>query len=81
MSLYSRLAEYRKKLGINQTEMGGIVGTSRQTISQIERGNYSPSVDLAIRLAKACDTTVEELFYEEDDRENHSGKKRKTIKL
>lgn len=66
MSLYSRLAEYRKILGINQTEMGALVGTSRQTISQIERGDYSPSLELAMKIAHVCDATVEDIFYEVD---------------
>ena len=54
--------------GINQQQMGTLVGTSRQTISLIERGDYSPSVTIALRLAKVCNTTVENIFeYEEDD--------------
>ncbi len=48
MSLHNRLKEYRAKLDINQQEMGRRVGASRQTISLIERGDYSPSVTLAI---------------------------------
>ena len=43
-------------------------GASRQTISQIERGDYSPSVTLALKLARALNVTVEEIFsYEEED--------------
>ena len=34
--------------------MGALVQTSRQTISQIERGDYSPSVTLALKIAKVC---------------------------
>lgn len=68
MPLYNHLKEYRAKLGVNQQEMGALVGTSRQTISQIERGDYSPSVTLAIKIAKVCNATVEDIFeYEEDD--------------
>lgn len=68
MPLFNRLKEYRAKLGVNQQEMGAMVGTSRQTISQIERGDYSPSVTLAIKLARACGVTVEELFlYSEEE--------------
>ena len=48
MPLYNKLKEYRAKLGVNQQEMGVLVQTSRQTISQIERGDYSPSVTLAL---------------------------------
>ena len=41
MPLNNHLKEYRSKLGVNQQEMGALVQTSRQTISQIERGDYS----------------------------------------
>ena len=67
MPLHNHLKEYRAKLGVNQQEMGALVGTSRQTISQIERGDYSPSVTLALKIAKVCNATVEDVFeYEED---------------
>lgn len=67
MPLNNRLKEYRARLGVNQQEMGALVGVSRQTISQIERGDYSPSVTLALKLAKVCGVTVEDIFtYEEE---------------
>ncbi len=68
MPLTNHLKEYRVKLGVNQQQMGQLVGVSRQTISQIERGDYSPSVTLALKIAKTCGVTVEEIFmYEEDE--------------
>ena len=67
MPLYNRLKEYRARLGVNQQEMGVLAGVSRQTISQIERGDYSPSVTLALKLAKICQVSAEDIFsYEED---------------
>ena len=64
------LKDYRAKLGVNQQEMGKLAGVSRQTISQIERGDYSPSVTLALKLAKLCNVSVEDIFeYEEDENE------------
>ncbi|MEE1304432.1 MAG: helix-turn-helix transcriptional regulator [Agathobacter sp.] len=67
MPLLNKLKEYRALLGVNQQEMGTMVGTSRQTISQIERGDYSPSVTLALKIAKVCNVAVEDIFtYEED---------------
>ena len=67
MPLLNHLKEYRSKLGVNQTEMGRLAGVSRQTISQIERGDYSPSVTLALKLAKICQASVEDIFeYEEE---------------
>lgn len=68
MPLYNRLKEYRVRINVNQSEMGKLVGVSRQTISQIERGDYSPSVTLALKIAKVCDARVEDIFsYEEDE--------------
>ena len=71
MPLKNHLKEHRARLGVNQQQMGALVGTSRQTISQIERGDYSPSVTLALKLAKVCGVPVEDIFvYEEDEHEN-----------
>ncbi len=67
MPLKNHLKECRARLGVNQQEMGRLVGVSRQTISQIERGDYSPSVTVALKIAKVCGITVEDVFeYEED---------------
>ena len=67
MALLNHVKEYRSELGINQPELGKLASVSRQTISLIERGDYSPSVTLALKLAKICGVKVEDLFeYEED---------------
>lgn len=70
MTLYNKLKEYRAGLQVNQHEMGRLVGVSRQTISQIERGDYSPSVTLALKIAKVIGVPVEEIFQYEEDEEN-----------
>lgn len=71
--LKNKLKDYRAVLGVNQQEMGKLAGVSRQTISQIERGDYSPSVTLALKLAKLCNVTVEDIFeYEEEDWEDNN---------
>lgn len=68
MPLYNCLKEYRAKINVNQQEMGRLVGVSRQTISQIERGDYSPSVTLALKIAKVFNVHVEDIFkYEEEE--------------
>ena len=67
MPLKNRLKEHRARLQINQSEMGQLAGVSRQTISQIDRGDYSPSVTLALRIAKICGVTVEDIFTLEDE--------------
>ena len=70
MPLYNRLKEYRARLGANQQQMGALVGASRQTISQIERGDYSPSVTLALKIAAVCSARVEDIFYISEDENN-----------
>ena len=61
------------QVGINQSELGKLAGVSRQIISLIERGDYSPSVTLALKLARICGVTVEDIFsYVEDEDENEN---------
>lgn len=67
MPLINNLKEFRAKKNVNQQQMGTLVGVSRQTISLIERGQYSPSVTLALKIAKVFEVSVEDIFkYEED---------------
>ncbi len=54
--------EYRNKNKVTQEELGSIVGVTRQTIIAIEKGNYTPSVLLALKIARYFNTTVEKLF-------------------
>lgn len=72
MPLYNKLKDYRAKLGVNQQQLGALVGTSRQTISQIERGDYSPSVTLALKIAKVCGAAVEDIFIYTEDEEDEN---------
>lgn len=51
---------------LSQQQLSEMVSVSRNTIISIERGDYAPSVKLALRLAKALETTVEELFILEE---------------
>ena len=63
----NKIEMIRKERGILQDEMAKAMGVSRQTISQIERGDYSPSVTLALKIAKIFNVSVEDIFvYEED---------------
>lgn len=70
MPLLNHLKEYRSRLGMNQTELGKLAGVSRQTISLIERGDYSPFVTLALKIARICQVQVEDIFeYEEGEKD------------
>ncbi|MBE6149152.1 MAG: helix-turn-helix transcriptional regulator [Firmicutes bacterium] len=70
MPLNNKLKYYREMKNINQQDFGALVNVSRQTISSIERGDYSPSVTLALKIAKVLNVSVEEIFeYKEEENE------------
>lgn len=52
---------------MTQADLAEVARVSRQTIIAIEQGDYSPSVYLALRIARVLETTVEELFVEVDE--------------
>ncbi len=54
--------KYREQKNITQEELGKAVNVSRQTIIAIEKGNYAPSLDLALKLAKYFKVSTEDLF-------------------
>jgi putative transcriptional regulator len=60
--LRNRIYDYRTKKGITQEELADAVEVTRQTVIALEKGNYTPSVALALRLARVFKTSVEDLF-------------------
>ena len=63
MELRNRVKELRARYNLTQGDLGKLVDASRQTISLIERGDYSPSILLVLKIAKVLKITVDELFY------------------
>lgn len=61
----NRVKDYRLLLGISQLELAKAIGVSRQTINMIENKKYNPSLDLCINLAKALETDLNSLFWNE----------------
>ena len=62
MALTTRIREYREKKGLTQSELADLVGVRRETIVNLERGRYNPSLKLAMDIAKVFHVTVEERF-------------------
>jgi putative transcriptional regulator len=56
------MKERRAALELSQGALAAAVGVSRQTINSIEKGRYTPSLPLALALARYFETTVEEMF-------------------
>ena len=68
--LKNRLKELRARDGLNQSELAKRAQVSRQTISLLERGEYTPSVVIAIRIAQIFEETVESVFRLEEEDHN-----------
>ena len=60
--IISCVKSVRKEKRITQVELAEAVGVTRQTIIAIEKGNYTPSVLLAIKLARVIEQPVEDIF-------------------
>ena len=58
----NKIKELRKTKGLRQEDLAAALGVSRQTIIAIENSKYNPTLELAMKLARYLDTTVEELF-------------------
>lgn len=57
-----KLKDLRDYHGISQRELARRIGVGKKTISEIERGDRLPNVLTAIRIARALETTVEEIW-------------------
>jgi putative transcriptional regulator len=58
----NQVRELRTERGLSQQQLGEALGVSRQTINSIEKERYTPSLPLAIALARYFGRTVEEVF-------------------
>ena len=67
MKLKNRLKELRARDGLNQTELSRRAEVSRQTISLLERGEYTPSIIIALKIAHIFGETVENVFRIEEE--------------
>ena len=61
--LKNRIKEARQERRLSQAALAELVGVSRNTISSIETGQFSPTAKLALILCTALDKKFEELFY------------------
>jgi putative transcriptional regulator len=61
-----RLARVEKMM--SQQDLADRVGATRQTIGLIEKGDYNPTLKLCVRIARALDRTLDQLFWEEEKR-------------
>ena len=60
--ILNHIKKFREQKGITQQELANAVSVSRQTIVAMEKGNYEPSLGLALKLAKFFQVRIEDLF-------------------
>lgn len=60
--IYNRIKEHRARLALSQEELARMVGVRRETISNLEKGKYNPSLVLAWNIAKVFGVPIEEVF-------------------
>lgn len=65
--VFNNLEVVRDRRGMTRNELADAVGVHYQTIGYIERGEYAPSLALAFRIAHALESTVDQLFWMEEE--------------
>ena len=63
----TKIKEYRVKRNLTQEKLAEMVGVRRETIIFLEQGKYNPSLRLAHNVAKALQTTIDEIFIFDDE--------------
>lgn len=61
--LENNVSQMRKDKNVTQEEFANRIGVTRQTVIAIEKGNYKPSLLLALKIAKFFKVKVEDIFY------------------
>ena len=69
MGLKTRMRELRARDGLSQEDLARLVGVRRETIGNLEKGRYNPSLKLAMDIAQVFHTTVEDIFTFTDEAE------------
>ncbi len=64
--LDNHIAKLRSKRKISQQQLADLIGVSRKTISTVETGRFTPSVVIALKLAKYFEVPVESIFQLEE---------------
>lgn len=67
-SIQSHVQQMRKESRITQETLGEAIGVTRQTIIAIEKGNYVPSLALAMKIARYFKKRVEDIFTLQDEK-------------
>lgn len=67
MAMENNIKLFRAKLGYTQEDLAKKVNVTRQTIIALEKGSYTPSLELAFKLSDLFQVPIEEIFYRTED--------------
>lgn len=67
---FSKIKKLRKELGLSQKQLGALIGVNQAYMGAIERRIKNPTIPTAIRLSKVLNSTLDELFVEEQPHAN-----------
>ena len=70
MALKTRIREYRARYLMSQEDLAGLVGVRRETIGNLEKGRYNPSLVLAWNIAQVFGVSIEEIFTVEPEQQD-----------
>jgi len=63
----NRIEQLRIERGLSRGELADVVGVHYQTMGYLERGEYNPSLELALKICRALDAPLELIFWLDDD--------------
>lgn len=67
MKLSNRVKALRRQMDWTQEQFADLIGVTRQTVISLEKGSYTPSLLLAMQIARVFDRPIEDIFYLEEE--------------
>ncbi len=67
MKLSNRVKALRRQMDWTQEQFADLIGVTRQTVISLEKGSYTPSLLLAMHIARIFDRPIEDIFYLEEE--------------
>ncbi|WP_214894225.1 helix-turn-helix transcriptional regulator [Exiguobacterium sp. H66] len=67
MKLSNRVKALRRQMDWTQEQFADLIGVTRQTVISLEKGSYTPSLLLAMHIARVFDRPIEDIFYLEEE--------------
>ena len=64
----NRIEQIRDQRGLSRGELADLVGVHYQTMGYLERGEYNPSLELALKISRAVQVPLEQIFWLDDDK-------------